>query len=137
MRRKHLARLGRAPANGNCHRRDDPPVAPPSRELAPRPGGPADVHADVHTDADPDADGTDPDRPGFHRGVPCPSCARKAAAARQHQDRQLWILARELCASATLYGLVGRAPVALRTLKLACTMLRDRTGASDPAAPRD
>jgi len=137
MRRKHLARLGRAPANGNCHRREDSPAAPHPHGLPSPPNddglGRAGTHAHLDGDDDPD----DPDRPGFHGGVPCPACARKAAAARLHQDRQLWILARELCASATLYGLGGRGPAALRRLQLACVLLRDRTGNLEPAAPRD
>jgi hypothetical protein len=135
MRRKHVARLGRAPAN--CNRRDAP-AAP--RALGGRPGDPDFDRDDLRDDLGAPGgtlDATAPDRPGYHGGVPCASCARKAATARQHQDRQLWILARELCASATLYGLGGRAPVALRTLRLAFTMLRGRAGTFDGPVARD
>lgn len=128
MRRKHLARLGRAPAN--CNRRESPDLGALARDSGATPSVPP-------VEAGAAADPTAPDRPGFHGGVPCASCARKAATARQHQDRQLWILARELCASASLYGLGGREPVAERTLRLACTMLRDRAGTFDAGEGRD
>ena len=70
---------------------------------------------DVEDIADLDSDQDHPDRPGYHGGVPCAACTRKLTAARRHRDRQLWILARELCASATLYRVGGRAPTALRS----------------------
>jgi hypothetical protein len=129
MRPKHLARLGRAPANGNCNRRDDHAPAAPTKPPA---------RASDLDDRDPCADReADPDRPGFHAGVACPSCGRKLTSARLHRDRQLWILARELCASASLYGLGGRTPTALRSLRLAATLLSGRAGTYEPATPRD
>jgi hypothetical protein len=134
MRRKHLARLGRAPAN--CNRRESPDLGALARDSGATPVAPP-VEAGDAVEAGDDAEATAPDRPGFHGGVPCASCARKAATARQHQDRQLWILARELCASASLYGLGGREPVAERTLRLAFTMLRDRVGTFEAGAGRD
>jgi hypothetical protein len=133
MRRKHLARLGRAPANcnPNCNRREPAELAAASsRDSSPTPLDPA---LESRAGVDPAA----PDRPGFHGGVPCASCARKAAIDRQHQDRQLWLLARELCASAGLYGLGGRESLAERSFQLACTMLRDRVGSAEGEAGRD
>jgi len=130
MRPKHLARLGRAPANGNCHRREDPGHAARARAAVPGDAGADDQDRCI----DPDGD---VDQPGFHAGVPCPSCGRRLAALRLHRDRQLWILARELCASASLYGVGGRAPTALRSLKLAATLLSGRAGTYEPAAVRD
>jgi hypothetical protein len=127
MRRKHLARLGRAPAN--CNRRDTA-VALAGRSGHSSTGEERSARGDSRQPAAPD-------RPGYHGGVRCVSCVRRAALARRHQARQLWVLARELCSSAALYDMGGRGSAATRTLRLAFTVLRDRAGISEAERGRD
>ena len=68
-------------------------------------------------------------------------CIRREAQAGailfDRLDFEAMFLARELCASATLYRVGGRAPTALRSLQLAFTMLSGRAGTFEPAAVRD
>jgi hypothetical protein len=48
------------------------------------------------------------------------------AIARRCQAGRLWLLARELCASAALCRVEGSGSTASRTLRLAFTVLRER-----------
>jgi hypothetical protein len=56
----------------------------------------------------------------------------RVAIARRQQARQMWLLARELCTSATLCGVGGRGSAASRTLHLAFVVLRDRARIFEP-----
>jgi hypothetical protein len=53
-------------------------------------------------------------------------CLRRATIVQGHEARRLWLLARELCASAALYWVEGGGSAAGRTLRLAFAALRDR-----------
>jgi hypothetical protein len=59
------------------------------------------------------------------------------AFARRHQARRLWLLARDLCASAALYRMEGCGASASRTLRLAFTVLRDRAEIAEAERGRD
>ncbi len=123
MRRKHLARLGQAPANCNHKGLMTPPVARNgSRSLGERQTASCD---------DRDMAGR---VWGWDQGL-CAWCARRVASARRHQASQMWLLARELCTSAALYGVGGRGFAASRTLHLAFVVLRDRASISKAERP--
>jgi len=118
MRRKHLAWLGRVPANCNHKGLQASPVARNWRWLpgdTQVPGG--DQPGRMH-------------RPG--RWGDRVSCVSRVSLARRHRARQLLLLARELCASAALHEVGGRRSVSSRALRLACDVLRGRAGISEP-----
>jgi len=53
-------------------------------------------------------------------------CLRRATTARRREACRLWLLARELCASAALHRVEAGGSTAGRTLRLAFAALRDR-----------
>jgi hypothetical protein len=64
-------------------------------------------------------------------------CLRREAIARRNQARGLWLLARELCASAALHRVESGGAVAGRTLRLAFAALRDRAEIAQAERGRD
>ena len=123
MRRKHLAWLRRGPANCN-HK--DPQALPVARNWRWLPGDvqiPAcDENGRMHKTG---------------RWGDCASSASRMSLARRRRARQLWLLARNLCASAALHEVGGRKSASSRTLRLACDVLRGRVGISGPGRGRD
>jgi len=65
------------------------------------------------------------------------SCRVAWPSRGRRQARRLWLLARELCASAALYRVEGSRSTATRTLRLAYTALRDRAEIAESARGRD
>ena len=108
-----MARLGQAPANCNYKGLQSPPET--------RDGHSSPVQAQVFHNLDCDL----AVRPGYQRASQCASALGRVGTA---QRRQMWLLARELCASASLYGVGGRSFAAKRTLRFAFKVLRDRAG---------
>ena len=114
MRRKHLARLGQAPANCNHKGLKAPPAAG---------DGSSSLEERQTTDCD------DRDMAGRVWGRDeglCAWCMHRVASARRHQASRMWLLARELCTSAALYRVGGRGFAASRTLHLAFVVLHGR-----------
>jgi hypothetical protein len=125
MRRKHMVKLGWVPANCN-HQGSE--TWPGVRAGYSSPG-PAAVPSRDECDL--------ADCPGNHGWDHDFLCVRRVAFARRHQARRLWLLARELCASAALYRVEGSRSTATRTLRLAYTALRDRAEIAKAERGRD
>lgn len=77
------------------------------------------------------------DCPGDHGWDHDVLCVRSVAIARRCQAGRLWLLARELCASAALCRVEGSGSTASRTLRLAFTVLRERAEIAETERGRD